>query len=902
MNVLQKLTLRHLKLNKKRTLVTIVGVVISVAMITAVATFGTSLLDMLIRGEVLDSGNWHVRYEGVSPANVQVIKDDRETKSAALSRDIGYASLPDGKNEYKPYLFIREYDERGLQSFPIYLKEGRLPQNEDEIVLPAHLEENGGVKWKTGDTVTLQMGKRVAADESGAGDSYELGQNNSFTEAETFVPEGTRTYRVVGIMARPGFEKNWSPGYTAISLLGENNLGTAPVSVWVELKNPGSGLRAHAYELAEKMGMQGESVPEYDANGNETSGRRTVYYTVSFHENLLCYYFGADEDGNQFFQVLYTLCGLVLAIIVLGSVSLIYNAFSISISERSRHLGMLASVGATRRQKRSSVFFEGTVIGLISIPVGILAGIGGIAVTFAAVNPIFQGLLSREAADQLAFRTVVSPLGVLAAVLLSILTIALSLWIPARRASRVTPIEAIRQTQDVKLKGKTVRTSRLTRRIFGFEAELALKNLKRNRRRYRSTIVSLVISILLFLSVSAFTSVSAYSARMMDRETVDYDISVSFSSSEIENAAQEKAMKSILQLSGVQEASQQRRINTEVFVPEAYANDYAKEQSDLSSEYRADAVPEGTVVYNLRLISMDDASFAEFAKNAGVSKDDFSDRPWGIAVKNTRFQADGSFMETEVLPGFPKGGTLASASTASGAPAEIEVAGWSNGEAMGLSTFYTADQITVVASEEMFRAYLSQWGEEERPHESAGIYLRTDTPDAVEKAIAEIKEADPTSFERSVVVNTVSNRQKEEQLNFLILVFVYGFIVLITAICVANIFNTISTSVTLRRREFAMLKSVGMTPRGFGRMINYESVFYGLKALAYGLPLSLLVTWLFYRLAGRSFVMPFWSIFPWKAFLITAVGVFLVVGVTMLYSSSKIKKQNIIDSLKEENI
>lgn len=221
---------------------------------------------------------------------------------------------------------------------------------------------------------------------------------------------------------------------------------------------------------------------------------------------------------------------------------------------------------------------------------------------------------------------------------------------------------------------------------------------------------------------------------------------------------------------------------------------------------------------------------------------------------------------------------------------------------MGLSTFYTADQITVVASEEMFRAYLSQWGEEERPHESAGIYLRTDTPDAVEKAIAEIKEADPTSFECSVVVNTVSNRQKEEQLNFLILVFVYGFIVLITAICVANIFNTISTSVTLRRREFAMLKSVGMTPRGFGRMINYESVFYGLKALAYGLPLSLLVTWLFYRLAGRSFVMPFWSIFPWKAFLITAVGVFLVVGVTMLYSSSKIKKQNIIDSLKEENI
>jgi putative ABC transport system permease protein len=131
-------------------------------------------------------------------------------------------------------------------------------------------------------------------------------------------------------------------------------------------------------------------------------------------------------------------------------------------------------------------------------------------------------------------------------------------------------------------------------------------------------------------------------------------------------------------------------------------------------------------------------------------------------------------------------------------------------------------------------------------------------------------------------------------------VFTYGFIVLITAICMANIFNTISTSIALRKREFAMLKSVGMTPKGFSKMLNYESLFYGVKSLLYGLPLSIVIMYLIYNSVGYTFSYSF--TLPWSSILFVIGAVFVMVISAMLYSSSKIKQDSIIDALKQENI
>src|SRR5690606_10296491 len=143
------------------------------------------------------------------------------------------------------------------------------------------------------------------------------------------------------------------------------------------------------------------------------------------------------------------------------------------------------------------VFFEGAVIGAISIPIGILAGLGGIGTTFAFINKYLQGALGGSERLEL----VATPSSLFIACGVSILTIFISTYIPAIKASKISAIDAIRQTHDIKLSGKTVKTSKLVRKIFGIEAEIGLKNLKRNKKRYLATVFSLVISIVLFLSV-----------------------------------------------------------------------------------------------------------------------------------------------------------------------------------------------------------------------------------------------------------------------------------------------------------------------------------------------------------------------------------------------------------------
>lgn len=132
-------------------------------------------------------------------------------------------------------------------------------------------------------------------------------------------------------------------------------------------------------------------------------------------------------------------------------------------------------------------------------------------------------------------------------------------------------------------------------------------------------------------------------------------------------------------------------------------------------------------------------------------------------------------------------------------------------------------------------------------------------------------------------------------------ILLYGFITLVTLIGVTSVFNTINTSIMLRKKEFAMLRSVGLTPRGFNKILFFESLFFGFKSLLYALPVSLGIVLLIDKTATN--VMDFgYIIWPVKSIIISIIGVFIIVLLTMLYSASKIKKDNILETIREENI
>lgn len=869
MNIVNKLTVRHLKENKRRTLVTIIGVIISVAMVTAVSTLGVSFMDLLQRQTISSNGEWHVLYKDVNKSQLKAIGADEDTQKLVISRDRGYALLQGGDNADKPYLYIKEYNEQGYKQFPIELSSGRLPYADNEVVISEDIATNAKVVYKIGDTLTLDVGERTRVEDR---DAPALKQNDRLVTyegkmAETLEHTEARSYKVVGIIERPTWEPTWAPGYTVISYVDESILGANDiVNATVVLNEVKSSLFAHAKDLAKQNNIRSES--------------------IEFNNSLLRFYGVTNNDGLR--STILSLSSIIMGIIIVGSVSLIYNAFAISVSERSRHLGMLSSVGATARQKRNSVFFEGTIIGLISIPIGIICGLVGIAITFLFINSMIQGAFG--VTEEL--RVSITPGSLLVAFAVSIITIFISTYLPARKASRISAIDAIRQTSDVKLTSRVVKTSKLVRKLFGVEAEIGLKNLKRNRRRYQATVFSLVISIVLFLSVSYFTD-NFRKANELSQSDVNFDIKVASDGIE---PLDDQLINAIAHLDDITEFSVMKGFDLHSWVDEKVI---ANELHNLVKE-DPNMLKEGKFQYYIQVHVLNDKYLQDYAKRVGADYKQLIDpgNLSAIVVNKISYEDVEShkFVETTAIH------------TKVGQSLDLDEVDWETGKETPINKIRIAaltDQLPmgaqqasigglniIISEQVMDQLTVNSVNTEDQI--GVALYLKTSDPMATQQEIEEMKESN------IYIYNVYQYRQQNDQMILLMSVFTYGFIVLITLISIANIFNTISTSISLRKREFAMLKSVGMTPKGFNKMINYESIFYGIKSLLYGLPISIGVMYLMYKSLMNSFRFDFTP--PWISILYVIVAVFIIVSSAMLYASSKVKKENIIDALKQESI
>jgi putative ABC transport system permease protein len=344
MNIFNKVTLQGMKKSRTRTIVTVIGVILSAAMITAVATFAVSLQNYIVKGAAQKSGGWHVGFLDVPSSFVQERIHDDGVANTATFENIGYAKLDGGKNSKKPYLFIAGFSKETFNALPITLLSGRLPQNSGEILVPGSIMIKSGVQFKVGDTLTLTVGSRMDGNKN-------LGQHDPYASGEeTLVPKAKKTYTVAGICQRPAFEEDSAPGYTLITKADTQDQAD-DLSLFVTLKNP-RGVHAYA---------------------SSTAGG----HSYIFNNNVLRFMGLSDDPGTKILTAfLYAVGAIVIAIIMIGSIFLIYNSFNISLNERTQQFGILASVGATAKQLRNSVLFEGLCIGAIGIPIGVIIGIG----------------------------------------------------------------------------------------------------------------------------------------------------------------------------------------------------------------------------------------------------------------------------------------------------------------------------------------------------------------------------------------------------------------------------------------------------------------------------------------------------------------------------------------------
>lgn len=652
MNLLNKITLKSLKLNKRRTLVTIIGIILSVSLITAVASMFSSGMDSLIALEKREKGNFHVVLSNISSTEIDNIKNNSKVEDVFIGRDIGYSKI-ESSNDEKPYAYIMQYDKNSLEN-QIKLKEGHLPKKENEILVSSHIMSNGKVEYKIGDTISFEIGKRVSSD------NKELTQKDAYNSNklnEQVINIEKREYKIVGIIERPAFkvEPFTAPGYTFISYLDDNKL---PKSVNLYIRYTKEGLNNINKTTASIIGIDETLYSNYKLNRNMDNQElkkvedylNNLDYQIDYNDALIM------VENNGFvtqYRALFAIITIICLIIVVTSVLCIRNSFEISITEKIKQYGMLRSIGATSKQIKKNVFYESFILGIIGIPIGAILGIGANYLLILISNSIIRGTLPSgfELVYSFSFPAIVF------ATLLGIVTIYFSARRSAKRASKISPISSIRNSADITINAKKLKVPKIISSLFGIGGEISYKNLKRNKKKYKTTVLAIIISVILFVSLSSFVS-----------------------------------------------------------------------------------------------------------------------------------------------QGF-------------------EIVKVSNG--------------------------------------------------------------------RSSVFTIVS-------------IFSYGFIIVITLIGITNIFNTLTTSVELRKQEFAILKSVGMTTKEFNKMIRLESLFMGIKSLLYGLPIGTILSFILCKLLSRN--VPIQIKFPIVQILIATIGVFIFLFIIMNYSVKKINKQNIIETIRNENI
>lgn len=850
MSVLNRLTIKNLRLNKKRTIVTIIGIILSTALMVGIGLLFSSFQDLMIRDTIGYNGKYETNYSDVDLDKLNNIKNKNFTYF--YEKPIGFSKI-ESSNEYKPYMYITSVNKEYFNE--LKLVDGSFPKNENEIVISNHVITNGGLNYKVGDIVTFTYGSRnIDGDITLA--------NSELVDGEDLTNEGTYTYKIVGIVDRSNFESYSASGYTVFTLDVNSDKGN--VNLYV-MFNKNKKIIKQSEELAKELNYNGD---------------------INYNSTLLALY-GESTYGN----VMSSMGGMMiimLSLVSIGCIIVIYNSFAISVMERKKEFGLLSSIGATKRQLSHTVFFEAVVVGVIGIILGILGAYIGIGCVILIINNLISDMLEYK------LHLVTNPLFIIIPVIFMIIVIGVSAFIPSRRASRVSPIEAIRQNDDIKINKKKIRTSKLVLKLFGIEGEIALKNIKRNKKKYRVTIVSLFISIVLFISFSSYMNYTLNTASSVMGE-VPYDYQISYFGDDPNNDKEAlDKINEIVKNSDVKEYVSYSVSNLSIIGNYTYSDEYL---DFYKSAYGDDGIK---ALNNLKyqyisIYILDDNSYNKYKKLIGLDKDSviLLNKFKGVSYGNNK-------RVNYNIPVINNGNINIKICNFDDNDEDVDTTKYCNKNIDNIfvtnksfdliEEFSYMDDFKLIVNKKLYDSI----------SDSSTHYTQfniiSDNTNNIDKLT---KDLDKYSN-----VNYTNIKEAMKQANNLILVvkiLMYGFISLVTLIGVTSVFNTISTSMALRKREFAVLRSIGLTNRGFNKILFFESLFFGMKSLIFAIPVSIGITVLIhYALADMVSISTI--IIPWKYIIISIVSVFVIVLLTMMYSTSKIKKHNIIEQIREENI
>ncbi|MBR4513900.1 MAG: ABC transporter permease [Lachnospiraceae bacterium] len=861
MDFIKTFTKKNIARNKKRTVVTIIGVMLSAALICTVAGMMASFVKSMQMSVIEQQGSYHAQFLDVPADQLNLIEDNVHVVKSGTIRELGYARLP--KVEYKslPYARVLALDKAATEIISVDITEGRLPENDSELLISERMNKLGKMDLKLGDTLTLVLGK---LDYDG--------------DEERYIPvikdeKVEKTYTIVGMAKDMGGNKEFDgvPAFTAVTLDERNGVAAAgdKVDVFAVFDKP-----KYTGDYAEKIFDTYQKLA--DEGKTEEIGGYSKSELARFQGSI----------GSDLMRTLIRIVAVVIFVIVITSVFVISNSFRISVSEKVGQYGMLASIGATRKQIKRTVLREGLYIGVIGTISGIVLAIGVMFILCTIINYLALDIVNVKM--HFAFPMWVA----VVTVIMSAVTVYLSCVLPAASAAKISPIEAIRGNWEVggNLNSRKLRTGKLVKKIFGIGGVIASKNLKRSRRKYRTTVISLVLGIATFVGLSSFIDLG-YGLVRTEYMEVNYDIMVRMSYNELSPMSKdgrETIARCYEKLKGLPDVERVYCYHEAVLQadPEKYASDERKTYLSYGDD----------MMYT-KLVIMPPDDFREFAQSVGIK----SNEPASQVILSDKYTTveNGKFKEFRVS-------RLNAGDTISGVIENYDDDGHYL-EDGGISRSFKVTAVTgsVPIGYEGFMeqgGYLivsEDYFDELPPTMPSGAFVIAKDAKAAAAQISELTVSD-NDMSGIYYKSIAEEADQMKRLLMLVSIFLYGFVTVIVLIGVTNVINTITTNMNLRAREFAMLKSVGMSGKEFNRMIRLESVMYGSKSLIFGLPIGVVISYLLNRAFGGRYEVVY--TLPVKSALISILFVALIVGFTMRYSLAKINRQNMIETIRKHTL
>ena len=864
MQVLTKITIKNLKLNKKRTIGTLVGIILSVALICAVAGMATSLRQSLIQTASSNTGYWHLKLSNINKEDIEKLKNNRDIKDLNIINDVGYAKLAKSANENRPYIHLYSLDEKSFNNMELELVEGTYPQNNNEIAISKSIIDDAQVDLKIGDTITFNIGDRYIGDRM-LSSGYEFEPAELTNEPENVdlilseMPEDST--KETDVERKEEIKVNFTKEFAIVGIMSENEQPIKPISFMYDagyacVTNGLDEGETNAY-IAFKNPLDSETSIDEILGINLNSGEISEYrYSINYE--ILKWESFNTNLGDSSLNMMIAIAIIVIAIIILTSVYCIKNTFSISLTEKIKMYGMLSSIGATKKQIKKSVIQEGMILSLIGIPVGILVGILLVYILVIAVRGALSGIL-----DIVVFKITLLP--ILISIILGIVTVYLSCLSAARKAKKITPLEAIKSSNDIKIKSKKIKSPKIIKKIFGVGGVIAYKNLKRSKKKYRTTVISIAMSVFVFIASSTLIN---YAFEAMGGYYKDYDYNIKFTSTSKDG----QELKQILNNENFSNYTLLYKTNSILKITDmSKLSEFGKTVFIENDLYKNNEIP-------IEIYGLNSEDFKEYLEKLGVDYDKNKDK--AVLLDYYSLYKEGKTIKNRLLTYSPNDSISGNVEDKE---FNVSISKITETVPDGLEGTYFYSAVIVLNVDEYGNNF---------NFVPNMLTTNSEKPDDLAKH--------SQKYDNMYVTNIASEVRFYDSVRLVVYIFAYGFIGIITLIGVTNIFNTLTSNIDLRQREFAMLKSIGMTKKEFNKMINLETLFYSLKALIFGIVFGLISSLAIYKAFAQS--LDYGFKIPMQAILISILFVFVIVFIIMKFAIGKINKQNIIDTIRKENI